>query len=301
MTSSPVALFIFNRPELTSRLFDVVRRARPATLLIVADGPRADRPDDIEACAAVRAAVSRVDWPCRIETNVADANLGIRRRLDTGLAWVFDTVDQAILLEDDCLPDHTFFPYCDELLKRYDNDPRVLSIAGNNFQQGVRRGAASYYFSRYGHTWGWATWRRAWALYDPYMREWPDARAAGWIDGLFADPHARQYWSYIFDTNHASREHWDYAWNFSYWRHGGVHIVPSVNLVSNLGFDARATHTSDARSVFARLPAQSLALPLVHPEAVSVDRDGDAHTEDVLYSGILRRTLRRIRARTTAP
>jgi hypothetical protein len=294
---TPVALFLFNRPETTAAVFEVIRRARPATLLAIADAPRPDHPGDGDACAAARAILDRVDWPCDLRRQFAEEHLGLKSRVESGLTWVFSQFDRAIVLEDDCVPEITFFRFCEELLARYADDPAVLSISGNNFQFGRVRGEASYYFSRNCHIWGWATWARAWALHDPEMSEWPAAKAEGWLDGLLATRHERQYWSYLFETNYRTRHTWDYAWLFSYRRRGGVHVVPNVNLVSNHGFGTAATHTRLADSLFASLPTQPMEFPLVHPPTTPVDVEADAFTEDVLYSGNLRRALERGRGR----
>jgi hypothetical protein len=179
--STPVAFIIFNRPDTTARVFEAIRRAEPPQLLIVADGPRVDRPSDVERCAAARAVIERVDWDCEVLTNYAEANMGLADRVSSGLDWVFSLCDRAIVLEDDCLPDPSFFRFCDELLDRYRDDERVMAISGDNFQLGRRRTRYSYYLSRYNHCWGWATWRRGWQHYDHRMQLWPLVRDGGWL------------------------------------------------------------------------------------------------------------------------
>ena len=136
---TPVAFLIFNRPETTARVLEEIARARPPKLLVVADGPRADRPGEADLCRAARAVLSRVDWPCEVLTNFSETNLGCRRRVSSGLDWVFEEVEEAIVLEDDCLPHPSFFPFCEELLERYRADERVMAVSGDNFQQGRRR------------------------------------------------------------------------------------------------------------------------------------------------------------------
>ena len=127
--TTPVAFLIFNRPETTARVFEAIRRVRPPKLLVVADGPRSDREGENEKCRAARSVIERVDWPCEVITNYADTNLGCRTRISSGLDWVFANVDEAIILEDDCLPDPSFFPFCEELLARYRDDDRIMIIA----------------------------------------------------------------------------------------------------------------------------------------------------------------------------
>ncbi len=292
---TPVALFLFNRPETTEKVFAAVRQVRPANLLVITDGPRPDHPEDSAACAAARAIVERVDWPCELLTNDADVNMGLKQRFDSGLDWVFAHFEEAIILEDDCVADPTFFRFCQELLERYRHDERILSISGNNFQFGQRRSPASYYFSRYSHIWGWATWRRAWSLYDAEMARWPSVRDEGWLERFLGDAQVIQYWSYIFQTNYETRENWDYAWLFTSWLHGGLHVLPGVNLVSNHGFGSTAMHTREIDSKFASMLTEPIEFPLTHPDAVATWSEADAFTEEIMFGGSLRQMFARIR------
>ncbi|MCC7361700.1 MAG: hypothetical protein IT317_19605 [Anaerolineales bacterium] len=295
--TTPVALFFFNRPELTAEVFAAIRAARPSTLLLVADGPRPAVPGEADQVAAARAVVAQVDWPCAVQTRFAPANLGLKARFDSGLAWVFAQVEQAIILEDDCLPGPDFFAFCQALLARYAGDRRVLSISGDNFQAADPPDAAGYYFSRYPHIWGWATWRRAWRQHDPAMTDWPAARAARWLDTVLPDADSRRYWDYIFQNAYATRHTWDHPWTFSSWRAGGLHIHPAANLVTNLGFGAQATHTSAADSPLAELPVEPLTWPLRHPSAVERWAAADDYSEQLMFGGTLTRVFQAARAR----
>ncbi len=156
---TPVALIIFNRPDTTERVFAEIAKARPPKLFIIADGPREDRPGEAERCASARAIVDRVDWNCEVQKNYSDVNLGCGARPATGISWVFDQVEEAIILEDDCIAHPTFFRFCDELLEKYRDDERIMHIAGNNFQFGNQRTSFSYFFSHHNICWGWASWR----------------------------------------------------------------------------------------------------------------------------------------------
>ena len=179
---TPVALIIFNRPHHTARVFAEIAKARPEHLFLIADGPRPDRPEDVQRCAAVRDIVARVDWPCQVERNFAERNLGCGRRPGSGISWVFQQVDEAIILEDDCVPDPTFFQFCEDLLEKYREDKRVMNIGGTNWQWPSPRSHHSYFFSIFNITgWGWATWRRAWQYYDPAVRLWPAFRDTSWL------------------------------------------------------------------------------------------------------------------------
>src|SRR5260370_14579917 len=196
---TPIALIVFNRPDLTSKVYDRVRVVRPRHLLVVADGPRADRPEDRRICEATRKVVSSLDWPCELLTNFQEENSGCRRRISSGLDWVFGQCPEAIVLEDDCVPCPSFFSFCSNMLSRYRNDSRIMHISGQNLQDGRRRGSASYFFSRYTHSWGWASWRRAWNYYDVNLSTWPPARSQGWLFSILDDPWDIEYRTQIFD------------------------------------------------------------------------------------------------------
>lgn len=290
--TTPVALLVFNRPHTTEQVFKEIRNAKPPMLLVIADGPRTDRKEEAEKCAAVRAIVEQVDWDCQVLKNYSDTNLGCRKRVSSGLDWVFSRVDEAIILEDDCVPHPTFFHFCQELLERYRADERVMTISGNNFQYGRRRTKYSYYFSRYAHLWGWATWRRAWNSYDVDMKMWQEIRDGSWLfdilgstrpeirDGQYQIDIKRsirtvQYWHSIFEHTYKGRiDTWDYQLLFASWLQNGLHILPNINLVSNIGFGLEATHTK-VISHCANLPIIAMEYPLNHPPFVIRDSWAD--------------------------
>lgn len=280
----PVAFIAFNRPELTRRTFAAIRERRPSRLFLIADGPRDDHPSDAQRCAEVRRILEGVDWPCEVHRDYAERNLGLKRRVVSGLDRVFATVDRAIVLEDDCLPHPDFFRFCQELLVRYEDDERVWVITGDNFQGGRRRGAASYYFSRYNHCWGWATWRRAWQHNDADVRFWPEWRDSAEWQRAMPDAVERRYWTAIFDRAAAGElNSWAYPWTASVWRHGGLSATPNVNLVSNLGFGPEGTHTPSA-GTGANLAAHALGT-IVHPADVKPDARADRHAFDRHFGG----------------
>ncbi|MDQ3918838.1 MAG: glycosyltransferase family 2 protein [Acidobacteriota bacterium] len=279
--ATPVAFIIFNRPELTEEVFGAISAARPAKLLVVADGPRS--PQEAERCERARAVVANITWDCEVLTNFADANLGCRRRVSSGLDWVFSQVEEAIILEDDCLPAPSFFGYCEGLLERYREDERVMHVGGDNFQRGRRRADASYYFSRYCHIWGWASWSRAWRHYDVAMRTWPAGREL--IRGSFADEAEADFWAGIFDRVHAGQiDTWDYQWVYACWSQSGLAVVPEVNLVSNVGFGPDATHTR-GESEMSQLPVSDIG-ELRHPRLVIRNSEADDYSFDHVFGGL---------------
>ncbi|AVQ70665.1 MULTISPECIES: glycosyltransferase family 2 protein [Microcystis] len=282
--TTPVALLIFNRPDTTARVFEAIRQAKPPKLLVVADGPRPDRPDDIEKCKAARAIIEGVDWDCEVLKNYSDLNLGCRKRVSSGLDWVFEMVEEAIILEDDCVPDPTFFRFCEELLEYYRHDQRITVISGNNFQLGKKLTDYSYYLSRYNHCWGWATWRRAWQYYDGEMKHWPQVRDGDWLTAILEETQAVKYWTKIFQTTYDNKnDSWAYRWTFSCWIQNGLTILPNVNLVSNIGFGEDATHTIGSKSRVANLPVKEMNFPLKHPPFLIRDEAADSYTQKNIF------------------
>ncbi len=288
MLISPVVYIIFNRPRHTRETFSAIRAQRPSRLFIIADGPRPGHPTDVERCREVREIVDLIDWPCEVHRNYADENLGLKRRVSSGLDWVYDQVARAIVLEDDCLPHPDFFPFCETLLERYEDDERVSVITGNNFQGGRRRGSASYYFSKYNHCWGWATWRRAWQYYRgdlSFWLEWKNSK--DWLKKT-PDRLEQHYWASIFDKVYRGEiDSWAYPWTASVWYHGGLTATPNVNLVTNIGFGPEGTHTVASEDQ-AGLPAYPLG-PITHPARLEQDLRADRYTFDHVFGGLGRR------------
>ena len=296
---TPVVLLIFNRPDTTQRVFAEIAKLKPTDLFIVADGPRLDRPGEAEKCAAARAIIDHVDWPCSVARNYSATNLGLKDRVAGGLTWVFSQVPEAIVLEDDCVPNPTFFRFCSDLLTSYRNDTRIMAISGNNFQFGHRRTDYSYYFSRYNHCWGWASWRRAWQHYDHSMEFWPTVRDGDWLYDFLQDRSAAQYWQGIFQRTYDNAlNSWAYRWTFSCWAQNGLTILPNSNLVSNIGYGADATNTA-GESRFSNIPAASISLPLKVPPFVIRDARADDFTQRTLYNPSLMTRARAKFARVT--
>ncbi len=282
--STPVAFIIFNRPDTTARVFETIRQAQPQKLLVVADGARTDRSGEAEKCAATRAIIDRVDWDCEVLTNYSDVNLGCKRRVSSGIDWIFSLVEEAIILEDDCLPAPSFFSFCQTLLEYYRHDDRISMIAGTNYQQGHSRTAYSYYFSKYAHIWGWASWRRAWQDYDVDIKTWPECKQNNSLQAAFHDAYEQTAWTDAFDKVHANEiDTWDYQWLYTCFAQSRLMIEPDLNLVSNIGFGADATHTH-GDSPWANLPTQDI-WEIEHPPVITRHVAADLYTFDCHYGG----------------
>lgn len=276
----PILLLVFNRPEATRQVVEAVRRARPRRLYLAADGPRHGRESDRRLCEEARQVVTAVEWPCEVRTLFRESNLGCRRAVSEAIDWFFEQEEEGIILEDDCVPDPSFFPFASELLERFRHDSRVMVLAAQHFPGEAHTPPHSYFFSRYNHCWGWASWRRAWRLYDRDMVLWPSLRSTPWLFGVGDGSWLfRRYWTRIFDAAYVGEiDSWAYRWTFSCWAQSGLTVLPARNLVTNIGFAPEATHTRRSTDAAAGLPLESLAFPLRHPAATARDVAADRWT-----------------------
>mgnify|MGYP001191848997 CR=1 FL=1 len=277
---APVLLIIFNRPDTTRLVLEALAQVKPPRLFVFGDGPRADRPDDKAKCTAARAVIKRlVTWDCELVEYYSEANLGCGRGPATAISWVFEQVDRAIILEDDCLPHPTFFPFCDALLETYADDTRVMHIAGQNLLGGARQTSDSYFFSNYCVSWGWATWKRAWRHHDLTVRNWPALRDTSWLEGILGHPDVVAFYKKAFAEAYSRQgdiHYWDYQWAFACWSQKGLSILPTVNVVFNIGFGhPDATHTTKASIPGAATSAEEMVFPLRHPSCVRRNQEAD--------------------------
>ena len=281
---APVLLMLFNRPETTREVFKKVREARPSRLFVAANGPRPDKPKDQELCAAVRDILKEVDWPCEIHTNFRDTNIGMQPHWRLALDWFFSCVDSGIILEDDCVPHPSFFSYCDDLLKKYSDDKRVMHINGSNFQFGRKRGDASYYFSKYPHVWGWATWKRAWRAYDNSMFSFPAFEKDKLIDTAVTSTREKKYWSKFFGGLYSGTyDTCDVKWLYAIWTHKGICITPNINMITNIGHGFGAGHTVIKEKTMDQTALDIGAVNYPVSYDLAFDADADRYTFKVCY------------------
>lgn len=256
MNTSPILFIIFNRKDTTERVFEVIRKARPEKLYISADGPRQDRLGEKEKCDAVRAITETIDWPCEVKRLYRDTNLGCKKAVAGAITWFFEHEERGIILEDDCLPDPTFFDFATLMLEQYANDNRIFHINGSNFlTEELNKNIGthdSYYFSKNVHVWGWATWRRAWNIYDIEMAGIEDSKIKQKILSQFNDRKIGKFWISLFThIKNKQINTWDAQWAYAVLKSGGVCITPTQNLIENIGFGSEGTHTQ-AQSSFSQ-------------------------------------------------
>jgi hypothetical protein len=271
---TPILLLVFNRPEHTRKVIERLRQLRPQYLYVHADGPRVHRPDDTMQTAAVRQLIStHVDWPCQVQTLYRDENQGLRNGVKGALDWFFEAEPWGIVLEDDCLPDLSFFTFCDTLLRYYEHDERIMHIGGSNLAEThTQHLAASYVFSRFSFVWGWAGWRRAWLQMSVDLEGLDEWERSGSIQEMIPGAKAQYYMLDKFHvTQRKENNSWAYAWFYSILKNKGLCIVPKLNLVQNTGVgDATATNTK-GQNWSAQKLAQRLDFPLHHPNEATPD------------------------------
>jgi hypothetical protein len=273
----PILFLVFNRPSTTKVVFDIIRKVRPTKLYLSADGPRKNKAGEQQKCDEVKSILATIDWPCDVKRLFRDDNLGCGKGVSSGISWFFENELEGIILEDDCVPDLSFFPYCAELLDRYRNDQRIMEISGNTiWAYDSDRTEYSYSFSHHNGIWGWASWRRAWNLYDYEMKQYPKIKGKGFLEQTFNSIYEKDYFNFVFERTYLFPHiTWDYQWEFVKRINSGLTIVPALNMVVNIGFGADATSTTNLDNPAGNLRSQTMTFPLIHPPYVIPDSNAD--------------------------
>jgi hypothetical protein len=284
--NTAVLFLVFNRPDTTKKVFSVICEVKPPRLYIAADGPRASKVGEEALCNEVRDIIHQIDWPCKVKTLFRKENLGCKVAISQGIDWFFEQETEGIIIEDDCLPDKSFFPYCEELLERYREDTRISIIGGNCFDYNRRALNESYYFTRHVEIWGWATWKRTWNAYDVEMKDWPKVRKTNFLLEIGSgSPHFQMRWRSNFQSCYNGEiDTWDFQLVYSIFKANGLSVLPKVNLVSNIGYSKDATRTKESNPLLDKIPLQALQFPLVHPDIISRDPIYDLELDRELYN-----------------
>jgi hypothetical protein len=296
--NTPILFIIFNRIETTQKVFDAIREAKPRQLFVAADGPRVGKRGEKEKCEETRNIINQVDWDCEVKTLFRDENLGCKKGPVTAITWFFENVEEGIILEDDCLPDLSFFRYCEYLLDKYRYNEKVFMISGDNFLPESLRLKESYYFTNFPHIWGWASWRRAWSNYDIEMKELSSFISQNKINNFIENKYSQNYFLERFHDVKSELlvDAWDYQWVYTIWNNNGYSIAPNHNLISNIGFGQGGTNTLNENDIFANLKTEELEFPLVDNDSVSIYKTGDDYESkfyiDKKYK--MKRFLRRV-------
>ena len=269
---TPILFMVFNRLDTTKKVFNEIRKARPKKLYIASDGPRINKEGENFEVEAVRDfLISNIYWECEVKTLFREINLGCKYACSGAVDWFFENEEMGIILEDDTLPNESFFSFCEIMLNKYKDDSRIGFINGTNFQNGIKRGNEDYYFSIFPHFWGWASWSNRWKNYDVEMSnfESPD-----FIKDIFKNKKVYKSWCKSFYQVKVEKfDTWDYQFAFTLWSQKQLCINPNVNLIKNIGFDSNATHTKIINE-FANNETKKLYINN-HPEIIKANTEAD--------------------------
>lgn len=283
----PILFLIFNRFEPSSIVFKSIQKQKPEKLYIAADGPRIHKQGEKEQCDLIRKWVlNNIDWDCEVKTLFRNSNLGCGKAVSEAITWFFEQVEEGIILEDDCLPNSTFFEFCAENLKKYRFNNQISIISGNNFQPDQPMHIRTdYYFSIFPSTWGWASWRRVWKNYDLDMQEWHSIDHNNFLNFLFKEKIYKSYWEQTFNNYFLGKgaNTWDFQFHFHCMKNRQLAIIPKANLVTNIGFGKMATHTTGKDSYFSNMPTYELTSPLKHPKKIERNYEADVFVQKTLF------------------
>lgn len=294
--NKPILFLIFNRPEHTLRVFEQIRLAKPRKFYIASDGPRPNNIKDEFLVNQSRKIIEKIDWECEYKTLFRSDNLGCRIAVSEAINWFFNNEPEGIILEDDCFPSDSFFTFCDEMLDYYRENKSIGIISGSNLFNSKKIKNQDYFFSKYVHIWGWATWSDRWkSYYDPDMTSWPSIKQNKDKKWLYGDDFELNYWVNIFDRTYRKEiDTWDYQWVFANWISNRINIIPRVNLISNIGFGQNATHTLRKNSL-SNLPIMELTSPIRHPKLIirNIGLD-NFHYKKHLSQNLFKRIIKKI-------
>lgn len=294
----PILFLIFNRPDTTQKVFNEIKKIKPRYLFISADGPRDKIDGEKNKCEETRKIIEQIDWDCDVYKNFSNKNLGCKTSVSSGINWFFANVEEGIILEDDCIPDLSFFKYCEELLKYYRNDEKIFMISGDCFIPKYLKSKDSYYFSNLSHVWGWASWRRAWNYYNVEIPDLPKYIKQKEIRKIWNKSIIRSHYLNLFkEVYNKEIDTWDYQWLYTMWKNNATAINPNINLVSNIGFGETGTHTLNIKDKNFNVKAESINFPLIHPLEfeVNIEADDYENTQLYLYLELVKTILKKIK------
>lgn len=282
MLETPVLFLVFNRPDVTRRVFERIRQVQPKQLFVAADGYRCNYSGEEERCQEVRQIATAVDWNCKVRTLFRDKNLGCREAVSSAISWFFENVEEGIILEDDCLPDISFFYYCSSILSLYRHENKVMHIGGHSIGTIDTNDSENCFFSAYNHIWGWATWKRAWHHYDISMSELAEFLSDESLYSYFDSPQEINFWRRTL-SKAIEIDTWDYQWTYSIWKNEGVSVLPKKSIVENIGFEEYATHTKTRNQLVDITEYGAIDNPIV-PERILIDKMLDQQMSNSIFN-----------------
>ena len=283
----PIVVIIFNRPDNTRTLYESIRAQGPKKLFIISDGPRKNFENDIEKIKKSREIFENIDWNCEVLFNNSQINLGARERIISGLNWVFEKVEKAIILEDDCIPSKEFFLFMEKMLTRYQSNTKIASVCGSNFLSHWNKTKENYFYSKYFNGWGWGTWSDRWQKFNSKLDNLEKVRKSKFLKSYLDSYRAYIYWHWILDRiKNGKLDAWDYIWIFENFINEKLHVTPKMNLISNIGFGLDSSNTKSYPVPY--IPANKIEskfdLNLASPINENSNREYDREVEDKIFS-----------------
>jgi hypothetical protein len=265
-----VLFLVFNRLDTTKQVFEAIRQAKPPRLYVAADGARENREGEEQKVKAVREYIlSNIDWECEVKTLFREENLGCKYAVSGAITWFFENEEMGIILEDDCLPSQSFFWFCEELLIRYQENNNIGIITGSNYFFEEKDIEEDYYFSVFSFVWGWASWKKVWEKYDVDMKSYPEFKKKNKLKDIFLTKPSLSYWSGNFEATFKGKiDTWDYQLSYMSCNNALLNIVPSRNLISNIGYGSDATHTKANGDKHENMKRYELEFPLKYQENI---------------------------------
>ena len=266
----PILLITYKRPKYLKKVLTRIKKIKPSVLYIYSDGPKNLIEDsDVQKCRKI---INNINW-CSVKKKFNKSNEGIEEVPKLAINWIFKNVTKAIILEDDTLPEVSFFEFCRKLLKRYENKKKISMISGSNLAlEHSGRIKESYYYSKYSNIWGWATWRDRWNSYDKKMNKWPSFKKSKLKNICYLN-NEYLWWKKMFNLTYKQKsKNWDYQWTFQNFYKKRLSIVPKNNLISNFG--VANAHGKNASSLF-NLKVKKIKFPLTHPLKISLNKNLD--------------------------
>jgi hypothetical protein len=282
MFTTPILLLVFNRLDATKQVFEEIRKLKPKYLYVSADGPREYKEKEVEKCLAVRNYIqTNVDWECELKLNFFNKNQGCKIGVSKGIDWFFSFVEEGIILEDDCLPNPSFFTFCKLSLEKYKNNPKVMMVSGINFFPEFQTiDNSSVHFTKYMHIWGWATWKRKWKHYDVNISSYQNPIIKLKILLYLKDVREFLFWMRTFKVIYSNKvDTWDMQWQFAMFLQNGFSILPNKNLIKNIGYGEDATHTTMTEGAFANLLTHTID-SILFPKKIRLNIKRDKYVKE---------------------
>ena len=285
MFKTPILILVYNRSKNLNKLINLLRKIRAKNIYVSFDGPKKNQ-TDIDKCNNVKKNIENIDWKCNLYKNFLNTNNGCKLGVSKGLEWFFSKVDRGIIIEDDCKPSQDFFIFSEWALIKYKKKNKIGGITGNNFLKNKINITETFYYSKYAHCWGWATWRRTWEKYDKDIKFWKRYKSSKSWNNYFSHNIEKRYWEKIFNNVYNKMlDSWAYPWMLGIWKNNQLIITPKKNLVLNVGFSRDATHTNSRFHNF-QYKTFKIKKPYYAPKKIEVNKIADNYVFKNHYKGI---------------